>query len=300
MSEPVYRTTISRNPSLDFLEEMQGALFQAQVLSVANELFGPFGPVQAVTSFAEGVVRLVLTAPDPEHLADLSETVMLRYGQELPEPEEVSPDASQPPLFATQSSYSARDVYGTVGQMVVESTAKALLPEALERENLNDQDGLAEHFRDEVHSYRRVSHRLGVHPPTETSALLQAGRALLSAVPEESFMGEAIAGDGGQAVLALLKEKRLITEEEAITAAPHQKPASDANDSSGTWRAPSASGRRGCASATCRAPTAAPRPSSRSSADASTTAVPLAACGPTAARCPAASTTGGATRQQRG
>ena len=144
---------------------------------------------------------------------------MLRYGQELPEPEEVSPDASQPPLFAIQSSYSARDVYGTVGQMIVESTAKALLYEALERENLNDQDGLAEHFGDEVHSYRRVSHRLGVHPPTETSALLQAGRALLSAVPEESFLGEAIGGEGGQAVLALLKEKRLITEEEAITAA---------------------------------------------------------------------------------
>ena len=103
--------------------------------------------------------------------------------------------------------------------MIVESTAKALLHEALEAENLNDQDGLAEYFRDEVQSYRRVSHRLGVHPPTETSARLQAGRALLSAVPEESFLGEAIAGEGGQAVLALLKEKRLITEEEAITAA---------------------------------------------------------------------------------
>ena len=219
MSEPVYRTTIARNPSLDFLEEMQGALLQAQVLSVANELFGPFGPVQAVTSFAEGEVRLVLTAPDPAHLADLSEAVMLRYGQELPEPEEVSPDASQPPLFAIQSSYSARDVYGTVGQMIVESTAKAILHEALERENLNDRDGLADRFRAEGRSYRRLSERLGVAPPPDASVLLQAGRALLSAVPDGSFLGEPIGGDGGRAVLALLKERGLVTEDEAITAA---------------------------------------------------------------------------------
>ena len=219
VSETAYRTTIARTPSLDFLEEMQGTLFQAQVLSVANEMFGPLCPVEAVTSLVEGEVQLVLTAPDPEHLADLSETVMLRYGQELPEPEEISPDASQPPLFATQGSYTARDVYGTAGAMIVESTAKTLLHEALERENLNKQDGLAEHHRDDVYAYRRLSHRLDVHPPTEGSANLQAGRALLSAVPEGSFMGEAVTGDSGQAVLALLKERRLITEAEAITAA---------------------------------------------------------------------------------
>ena len=221
MSEPVfYRTTVSRQPSLDFLEDAQGAILQAQVFSVANEMFGPFGPVTATTRIEEGEVRLVLTAPDPEHLADLAETVMLRHGHELPDHEEVSPDTGQPPLFATQRSYSARDVYGTAGQMIVESTAKALLHEALERANLNDQDGLAEHHSDDVYAYRRLSHRLGVHPPTEGSANLQAGRALLSAVPEGSFLGEAIAGDAGQAVLAFLKERRLITEEEAAAAAP--------------------------------------------------------------------------------
>ena len=221
MSEPTtYRTTISRAPSLDPLEDAQGAVLQAQVLSVADEIFGRFGPVDAVTSIEEGEVRLVFSAPDPAYLQELAETVMLRYGHELPEPQEDSPDPSQPPLFATQSSYTARDVYGTAGQMIVESTAKALLHEALEGANLNDHDGLAEHHRDDVYAYRRLSHRLGVHPPTEGAANLQAGRALLSAVPEGSFLGEAIAGDAGQAVLALLKERRLITEEEAVTAAP--------------------------------------------------------------------------------
>lgn len=219
VSETVYRTTVSRRPSLDFLENAQGAILQAQVLAVAGEMFGPLGPVTASTGIEEGEVRLVLTAQDPVHLADLAETVMLRYGLELPEHEEVSPDASQPPLFATQSSYSAQDVYGTVGGMIVESTAGAILHEALERESLNDEDGLAEHFRAEVGSYRRLSERLGVAPPAEASADLQAARALLSAVPDGSFLGEAIAGDAGQAVLALLKEKGLITEDEAITAA---------------------------------------------------------------------------------
>lgn len=217
--DPVYRTTVARAPSLDFLEELQGALFQAQVLSVVGELFGPSGPVEAVTSIEEGEVRLVLTAPDPGHLADLAETVMLRYGQELPEPQEASPRASQPPLFATQNSYSARHVYGAAGEMIVESTAKAILHEALERENPNDRDGLADRFRAEARSYRRLSERLGVAPPPEASVLLQAGRALLSAVPDGSFLGEPIGGDGGRAVLALLEEKGLVTEEEATTAA---------------------------------------------------------------------------------
>ena len=220
MSEPTtYRTTISRAPSLDPLEDAQGAVLQAQVVAVANDIFGRYGPVDVVTTIEEGEVRLVVLAPDPTYLQELAETVTLRYGHELPEHEEVSPDASQPPLFATQSSYSARDVYGTAGAMIVESTAKTLLHEALERENLNDQDGLAEHHRDDVHAYRRLSQRLGVHPPTEGAANLQAGRALLSAIPEGSFLGEAIAGDAGQAVLALLKERRLISEEEAVTAA---------------------------------------------------------------------------------
>lgn len=220
MSEPTtYRTTISRAPSLDPLEDAQGAVLQAQVLSVANEILGRFGPVDAVTSIEEGEVRLALSASDPAYLQELAETVTLRYGHELPEPEEVSPEASQPPLFASQGSYSARDVYGTAGAMIVESTAKTLLHEALERENLNDQDGLAEHHRDDVYAYRRLSHRLGVHPPTEGAANLQAGRTLLSAIPQESFLGEAIAGEAGRAVLALLKERRLISEEEAVTAA---------------------------------------------------------------------------------
>ncbi len=221
MTEPTYRTTIARAPSTDFLEDAHGAILQAQVLAVAQEMSGTLCPIEAVTRIEEGEVRLILSAPDPAHLHDLSDAVMVRYGHELPDEEEVPSfaGAGQPPLFATQPVYSARAVYGTVGEMIVESTAKAILHEALERENLNDEDGLADHFRDEVRAYRRLSERLGVSPPAEASALMQAGRALLYAVPEEAFLGEDIGGDGGEAVLALLKEKGLITEEEAITAA---------------------------------------------------------------------------------
>ena len=95
MSEPTtYRTTISRAPSLDPLEDAQGAVLQAQALSVANEILGRFGPVDAVTSIEEGEVRLALSASDPAYLQELAETVTLRYGHKLPEPEEVSPEAS--------------------------------------------------------------------------------------------------------------------------------------------------------------------------------------------------------------
>ncbi len=221
MTGPTYRTTIVRVPSTDPLEDVHGAILQAQVLAVTRELSGPLCPIEAVTRIEEGEVRLILSAPDPAHLHDLSYAVMLRYGHELPDEEEVPSfaGASQPPLFATQPVYSARAVYSTASEMIVESTAKAILYEALERENLNDEDGLAAHFRDEVRAYRRLSERLGVSPPVEASVLMQAGRALLSAVPEESFLGEDIGGEGGEAVLALLKEKGLITEEEAITAA---------------------------------------------------------------------------------
>ena len=220
VSETIYRTTVSRQPSLNFLEDAQGAILQAQVFSVANEMFGPFGPVTATTSIEEGEVRLVLVAPDPVHLTDLAETVMLRYGHELPEPEEVSPDASQPPLFASQSSYSARDVYGTAGQMIVEATAKAYMHEAFEREGENYEDGLAARFAGDALAYHRLSERIGVPPPAIESVALQAGRALLSAGPQESFLGESLAGARGDAVLDLLKEKGLITEEEAAAAAP--------------------------------------------------------------------------------
>ena len=210
--ETNYEIRVSREPSADFLEEAQGAILQAQVESVARELAAEHG--LTVTSHARsGQPTIIVGALDPEPLGILADTVGLRYGHELPDVQEVPPDADQLPLFATQTAYSAHSVYGTTGELIVESTARALLNEALDQYS-EGEDGAAATFRAEALAYRRFAQRLGVDPPAAASTELQAARALLDAIPEGAFLGVPITGAGALSVLTLFQERGFITSDE--------------------------------------------------------------------------------------
>lgn len=207
-----YELRVSREPSADFLAEAEGSILQAQVESVARELASEHGLTVACHARG-GEPTVVVSASDPEPLWVVADTVMLRYGHELPDIQEVAPGANQLPLFATQNVYSAQSVYGTTGELIIESTARALLNEALDRDSA-DEDRVAATFRAEALAYRRFAERLGVDPPAATSTELQAARTLLDAIPQGAFLGLPIARTGGLSVLALLEERGFITTDE--------------------------------------------------------------------------------------
>ena len=211
--ETSYELRVSRRPSTDYLEELQGALLMAQVESVVNELAGPECPITSLSRIVGDEVFLIVAAPDPVFLQELTDTILFRYGHELPDVQEMPPGAIQPPLFATQNAYSAHSVYGVSGELIVESTARALLSEARDKDS-DGEDRTATTFQAEALAYRRFAQRLGVDPPATTSIELQAARALLDAIPQGAFLGVPITGAEAPAVLALLQERGLITSDE--------------------------------------------------------------------------------------
>lgn len=95
--EKNYELCISRQPSHDFLEDAQGAVLQAQVEAIARELATDYA-LRVYTHTHASQPTLLVRAPDPEPLHVLADTVMLRYGHELPDLREVPPGADQLPL----------------------------------------------------------------------------------------------------------------------------------------------------------------------------------------------------------
>ena len=211
--ETHYELRVSRRPSTDYLEELQGALLMAQVEAVVHELAGLECPITSLSRVVDDEVFLIVAAPDPVFLQELADTILFRYGHELPDIVEVAPGAAQLPLFASQSAYSAHSVYGVTEELIVESTAQALLSEARDKDS-DGEDGAAAAFRAEALAYRRFAQRLGVDPPATASIELQAAQALLDAIPQGAFLGVPITGAEAPAVLALLQERGLITSDE--------------------------------------------------------------------------------------
>lgn len=92
--------TVTRAPSDDPLADAQGAILQAQVLSVARELVG-YGHDVEPSYRAEGAESVLVVRGEIDHLQILKDTVEDRYGHELADVEEdQGPDPSGDPARA--------------------------------------------------------------------------------------------------------------------------------------------------------------------------------------------------------
>ena len=86
-SDITYELDIVRELSMDFLADARGAIYQAEIESLAADFRNDGYAIDTSYRFGPGTVSLVLTAPDPESLHALSAAAE-ELGYELPEPDE--------------------------------------------------------------------------------------------------------------------------------------------------------------------------------------------------------------------
>lgn len=82
-----YEIAVSREHSTDFLEEARGALLQAQVERLAEQMTAEDALLSIARRFGPGSVSLVISAGDPEQLWELADEALCSFGYELPEPD---------------------------------------------------------------------------------------------------------------------------------------------------------------------------------------------------------------------
>lgn len=82
-----HELAVTRAPSPDPLEDAQGAILQAQVLSVAWELAGDGHDIEPSYG-VRSAESIVVVRGEIDHLLALKDTVEDRYGHELPDLEE--------------------------------------------------------------------------------------------------------------------------------------------------------------------------------------------------------------------